>query len=202
MGLRPRQYVFRNIGRTCEYCEAPLLLRSTRDVERKHYCSRSCQAKSAGRARSDLDANDRRVHRCKRCQKLFIRVGRQYYCGRACQKAVQYLSAVSRQNTVEGFLRRLVGPVHRPNIDAADLLRIYDAQKGRCALSGVQMTFLHGAGRQLTNISIDRKNPTAGYVIENVQLVCLAANQMKSTMTNDQLVSWCRAILSVCGKED
>lgn len=33
---------FRNIKRTCLMCRAPLILRNSRDIERKKYCSRTC----------------------------------------------------------------------------------------------------------------------------------------------------------------
>lgn len=42
------------------------------------------------------------------------------------------------------------------------------------------MTFYLDNGRTFTNISIDRITPNLGYTKENIQLVCMAVNQMKS----------------------
>lgn len=81
------------------------------------------------------------------------------------------------------------------DIDLGYLLEVYDAQDGRCAVSGVKMTHIAGSGRTLTNISIDRIDSSKGYLRGNVQFVCDIVNRMKSDMPQAELVSWCRNIL-------
>jgi hypothetical protein len=61
------------------------------------------------------------------------------------------------------------------------------------------MTYLAGSGRTLTNISIDRIDSSKGYLRGNVQFVCDIVNRMKSSMTQEELLFWCRKIL---GKAD
>ena len=50
-------------------------------------------------------------------------------------------------------------------------------QKGRCALSGMLMTYAKdGTGKKEFNISIDRIHPHRGYIASNMQLVCHRVN--------------------------
>jgi len=81
------------------------------------------------------------------------------------------------------------------DIDLVYLLQVYDRQEGRCAITGVEMTYLAGKGRVLTNISIDRIDSSRGYVRNNVQLVCDIANRMKQELTHNELKLWCQRIL-------
>ena len=82
--------------------------------------------------------------------------------------------------------------LRRPSSDSAtidDLLKMYDDQRGRCAVSGVKMTWAGGNGKALpTAISIDRKNPKMGYALRNVRLVCFAVNAFKMNMTDRQMM--------------
>lgn len=57
------------------------------------------------------------------------------------------------------------------------------------------MTYLAGAGRVNTNISIDRIDSTVGYVRGNVQFVCDVVNRMKQDLPQTELFVWCRRIL-------
>lgn len=68
--------------------------------------------------------------------------------------------------------------------------------KWKCAISGLQMTYEMFNGRIFTNISIDRKDSNKGYEKDNIQLVCMAVNQMKSDMTNEQLLYFCKQIIN------
>lgn len=72
---------------------------------------------------------------------------------------------------------------------------LWNQQNGICALSGIQMTFLLQDGRVPTNVSIDKINRLKGYVKGNVQLVCMACNQMKSDLTEDELYYFCQQIV-------
>lgn len=75
------------------------------------------------------------------------------------------------------------------------LRELWIKQNGKCALSGVDMTTLVFCGRTNTNISVDRINPNLGYIKGNVQLVCMAVNQMKSDLTLDELLFFCKKII-------
>lgn len=72
---------------------------------------------------------------------------------------------------------------------------LWEKQKGLCALSKIPMTYTFDNGRTFTNISIDQINPNAGYVEDNIQLVCMAINQMKSDMSLEELYMFSEALI-------
>ena len=81
------------------------------------------------------------------------------------------------------------------NITKEYLKQLWEKQKGLCAISNIPMTYQFDSGRINTNVSIDQINPSQGYVIGNVQLVCMAVNQMKSDLSIEELYMFCEAIL-------
>lgn len=81
------------------------------------------------------------------------------------------------------------------NITKEYLLELWKKQDGRCAISNIKMTFEQCNGRTPTNVSIDQINHKDGYTIGNVQLVCMAVNQMKSDMLMEDLYRFCQAII-------
>jgi hypothetical protein len=83
-------------------------------------------------------------------------------------------------------------------ISPDDLLRRWEEQEGRCALSGVFMTWTKdGNGKKEMNISIDRIHPHIGYIPSNVQLVCNRINILKHNLTEDELYWWCKNIITI-----
>lgn len=81
------------------------------------------------------------------------------------------------------------------DITKEDLKNLWDKQQGLCAISKIPMTYFIDSGRIFTNLSIDQINPHLGYTKDNIQLVCMAVNQMKSDMSIDELYMFCEAIL-------
>ena len=71
---------------------------------------------------------------------------------------------------------------------------LWDKQEGKCALSGVFLTWHAGAGSQAFNVSIDRKDPNKGYIIGNIQLVAQRVNIMKHTLGDSEFYWWCKNI--------
>lgn len=87
-------------------------------------------------------------------------------------------------------------------VEAEDLLGLYIAQGGKCALSGKRMLYDRaeygrvGRGRKIpTLLTVDRIDSAGNYTLGNIQLVCWIPNMMKSDMTMDQLYLWCAAIV-------
>ena len=81
------------------------------------------------------------------------------------------------------------------NITKDYLLQLWEEQNGLCAISNIPMTHKHLEGRVPTNVSIDQINPHKGYTIGNIQLVCMAVNQMKSDMSMEELYMFCDAVI-------
>ena len=72
---------------------------------------------------------------------------------------------------------------------------LYLKQDGKCAISKIPMTYIAGSGKHITNVSIDRIDSNKGYTKDNVQLVCSQVNMMKSDLTFDELLSFCKSIV-------
>ena len=77
------------------------------------------------------------------------------------------------------------------------LMYLWEKQSGKCALTGMQMTYKFYEGRVNTNLSVDRIDSTKGYSKDNVQLVCMAANQMKNDLPMTEFIEMCEAVLAL-----
>lgn len=87
--------------------------------------------------------------------------------------------------------RAKTGKGHRCDLTLDDLLNMYEAQEGRCSVSGVKLKFrmLRGGNREF-NASIDRIDSSLPYTADNVQLVCNRVNIMKGVLPSTQLYWW------------
>lgn len=88
--------------------------------------------------------------------------------------------------------------------DAADFfMELWEKQNGRCALSGVPMTWGVVYGRirsartsdEHTQVSIDRIDNNLGYTRDNIQLVCYIVNYMRGYLSVDEFYIWCNSII-------
>ena len=84
------------------------------------------------------------------------------------------------------------------NLTFDDYKALYEKQQGLCALSGIEMTLLHGTTKQQnpTKISTDRIDNNKGYSKDNIQLIAWQANCAKGTWTTEQLIEMCKNIAS------
>jgi 5-methylcytosine-specific restriction endonuclease McrA len=76
-----------------------------------------------------------------------------------------------------------------------ELVALWTAQAGRCALTGASLT----PGGMA---SVDHKVPRSrggAQSIENVQWVLTVANLAKHTMTPEEFVALCRQVVAFCG---
>ena len=76
------------------------------------------------------------------------------------------------------------------------LMGIWNEQNGKCALSGIPMTWAPGhCGPTPTSISIDRLDPTRGYEAGNLRLLCHAINSFRLRMTDRELFEMAKALV-------
>lgn len=54
--------------------------------------------------------------------------------------------------------------------------------------------------RIYTNISIDQIQPQLGYTKDNIQLVCMAVNQLKSDFSMQEVLTVCNAVVNNAAK--
>lgn len=81
------------------------------------------------------------------------------------------------------------------NLELQYIIDLWNSQNGICALSGLPMTFELKQGRVPTNVSIDKIDRTLGYTKGNIQLVCMACNQIKSDLTELEMYNFCKNIV-------
>lgn len=83
------------------------------------------------------------------------------------------------------------------SIAFTDLLALWEAQEGKCAITGVVMEFLPGDGkRRPDKVTMDRIDSAKGYIAGNVWLVADWVNRAKSDLTKEQLNLLARGILT------
>lgn len=66
-----------------------------------------------------------------------------------------------------------------------------------CPIMGIKLTNTSNKGRVKTNASIDRIDPTKGYVKGNIQVISDLANRMKQNATSEELINFAKGILKI-----
>ena len=138
---------------------------------------------------------------CITCQR---ELSNEKYTGKrnVCKRCTSFKRNEARNHTPESYLAVVFSKLKtaRKNmewdISLAHIKKLWQKQRGRCALSGVFMTWQGGEGKQDLNASIDRKDPNKGYIIGNIQLVAQRVNIMKHTLGEGELYWWCKNIVT------
>ncbi|QOR58465.1 hypothetical protein [uncultured phage cr1_1] len=131
--------------------------------------------------------------RCKECKKLQMLKRKQNNRG--------------KQDLDRLLLERWHGVMDRSkrkgwecDITIEFLRELWCKQNGLCAISKIPMTYIFNSGRVPTNLSVDRIDSNKIYTKNNVQLVCMAVNQMKSDLNDLTFYKFCEAIVANAAK--
>lgn len=73
------------------------------------------------------------------------------------------------------------------NLTLEDLRDVLEGQNNKCVFTGLEFN-------DENIISLDRIDSTKGYEKDNVQLVTIRANKMKSDMTDKEFINYCKLI--------
>lgn len=135
---------------------------------------------------------------------IFYRCGKDKRC-KSCKKAQNEKRRINNRGngTIDRILlERWHGAKSRAkanglflDFDVNYLKELWEKQNGKCALSGIDMTYKIFQGRINTNVSIDRIDSTKGYIKNNIQLVCMVINQMKNDLSVSELIHFCKNII-------
>lgn len=71
---------------------------------------------------------------------------------------------------------------------------LFEAQGGKCAISGADLQFWTNDRQRDGTASLDRKDSTALYTLENCQWLHRTVNYMKQSLTDAEFIEWCRII--------
>lgn len=131
------------------------------------------------------DGLDKRCNRCKQTQNKNARSN--YSDEKRLEKILQvrWLNAKDRAKSKNRLF----------DITKQDLMDLWNKQEGKCAISKIPMTFNIDSGRNPYNVSIDQINPAQGYTKDNIQLVCMCVNQLKSDFDMNVIINICKNII-------
>lgn len=129
---------------------------------------------------------DGRCKECKRKQNLKAR--EEYSDEKKLYKTIQ--------ERVLAAKRRAKGKGIPCTITKEFILDLWNKQNGLCAISKIPMTYEMDAGRVYTNISIDQIEQGKGYTEDNVQLICMAVNQLKSDWDMNTVKYICKMVVN------
>jgi hypothetical protein len=93
------------------------------------------------------------------------------------------------------------GASHRKlefNLSIQDIWWLFLEQGARCKLTGVELKFAKSIKDKKTEqtASLDRIDPSKGYIKGNVQWVHQTVNFMKQDLTEEEFLNWCSLIVS------
>ena len=161
-----------------------------------------------------MEENKYMCSECKlyKCEHEFFHVknnkyrnGISYMC-KECKKKVRK-EKVKNLSDIESFLNTMKVRLHdarnrakRKNLyfdlTLDDLIDLWIQQDGKCALTNFQMTYKYVCNKYKYSVSLDRIDPNKGYIKSNIQLVCHSANMMKGIFSEDELLTFCKAIIN------
>lgn len=111
--------------------------------------------------------------KCKQCERQYII--------KITSNPIKYLKDLLR-----GIKRDKNRIAKGFNLDYDFIIDLFNKQNKKCKITGIEMTTLKGKGMFYTNASIDKIDPSKGYLKDNVQLVCLWANQSKGVLSMEE----------------
>lgn len=91
---------------------------------------------------------------------------------------------------------------HVFNLVIDEIWCLYLEQAGKCALSGVDISLTKSHTTTRQTASLDRKDASKGYVIDNVQWVHKDINFMKQSLSNEEFIDWCKRVSKHNGDTD
>ncbi len=155
---------------------------------------------------------DRILSEINRANKL----GRKIYCSRSCCGKDNIFKSEKRRARPENLRsgretdefsafrlfwrtakRRAEEKGNVFNITLENLKQVWDRQKGICPYTGWKLDNPKTSGgiriKSPTRASLDRKDSSKGYTLENIQFVSYMANCAKNEVNEKELINFCEA---------
>lgn len=131
----------------------------------------------------------------------FPAASRRGYFKRTCRECNQAVQRNYKSSSPETYLySRLTNKGKQRaevRITKDDLRDMWVDQGGKCAITGMHMTYQPRRMKNSTglNASVDRIDQSKGYEKGNVRLVCYRVNLMRHSGEDADLVWWCKQII-------
>lgn len=164
-------------------------------VYKTKVCIDCCEEKNVGEFHRKRSAVDKLTPYCKVCGSARSVAWERKNKERATSRRLAWRQSSPRQSlnvTLRGALARK--PTENP-ATLQDLMNLWGEQEGCCAVTGIKMTWAQGKLLP-TSITLDRIDPTAGYTISNIRLLCHAVNAFKGQMNDDEMFNMALAIVA------
>lgn len=141
-----------------------------------------------------------------------IKLGRSNYCSRHCcgcaniknlpknnsSNIKQYCNNRGDKYTpFRYYYRNAKRRFKEFNLTLEYLKELWEKQKGICPYTGIKLnlaTYLKNHNDPIFTASLDRIDPSKGYIIGNVQYISTAINYMKHTMSHEDTIKLCQII--------
>lgn len=133
-----------------------------------------------------------RNHKDKRCNKCKTKQNKE---ARSRYSDSRKLNTILKYR-LDGAMRRALKKNLPFDLNLEFIINLWNMQKGKCAISGIPMTYQLDRGRIYSNVSIDQINPAKGYTKNNIQLVCMSINQLKSDFDMETVFKICNSIIN------
>ena len=125
------------------------------------------------------------------------------YFKRTCKPCDSTKKAAYKYRSPEIYLYTRLGRQNKGQarievkITKEDLKELWDQQQGKCAVTGLHMTYYPRAHRRSTglNASVDRIDSTDIYRKGNVRLVCSKVKVMKGAGEDADMLWWCKQVI-------
>ena len=156
-------------------------------INGKKRCSKCKKYKKLDEFGPDKNTWDNKNCYCYQCERIR---GLEKANRRQSESYVQFITARMNMYKKNAERKKINFKVSK-----LDLIKLFEKQKGKCALSKIKLTILTGKGKIPTNASLDRINPNGIYEIKNLRWTSFISNMMKQEMSDKQFKIFCLNLL-------
>lgn len=152
-----------------------------------------------------MAAKDRKCAVCGATKPLteFPPHSKEGYYKRACKPCHALKKQSYKYSTPENYLWSRIGRQNRKQsqvevaVTKQYLKELWEQQNGKCAVTGLHMTYYPRAMRESTglNASVDRIDSSDIYRQGNIRLVCSKVNLMKGAGEDADMLWWCKQVI-------
>jgi hypothetical protein len=135
------------------------------------------------------------------------KIARQTYYKKNKEKIIKIRQ--KRFDTLNGRLKNILSNIknrskfHEYDLDIDFLISLFKSQNGKCALTNIEMSLTNKSNHRSDPfvVSVDRINPSIGYLKSNVRLVCTVVNYALNEFGEDVFQTICIAYIQQLQKK-